>query len=140
MSSREQSRDIRTNSQRAPPLIMSFAFASENINGEAELSLLWRENDYTNIRFTDVACSKVLNIRYYVMYQPLRIGILTLQYRYFGKNRPIMSDISQYRAILPITITSFRTLACSNEAWNLRRDQLLLNDGNNSTTTSVFVD
>ena len=29
MSSREQSREIRTNSQRAPPLIMSFAFTSE---------------------------------------------------------------------------------------------------------------
>ena len=30
MSSREQSRDIRTNSQRAPPFIMSFAFTSGN--------------------------------------------------------------------------------------------------------------
>lgn len=29
MSSREQSREIRTNSQRAPPLIMSLALTSE---------------------------------------------------------------------------------------------------------------
>ena len=61
-----------------------------------------------------VGMAQGLNIGRYIKYQPLRIEILALQYRYFNKYRLILSNIGSYRAAsliqIPLSIPRFKTL------------------------------